>query len=320
MRSAKKKTMKKSSVICYGEFDWRDNNAKTSYIRNAFTSAIEEHAPNVWRALYDQVLPIHRQLRVELPHFTYRDYHYYVTSPLSHDLTRAPYVQCGKLALLIYRLNAWSQTWNLVETHRSATRWVFEIALMNLEIWAAAPFARDEEPEYFSAGAGFHGPIPSSPGPPEGFPKYDPITIQQKEYLEWIRKQAVEAIQQHAILKHGAKPKQNALVESVRAAAERYCHQVDQVYESSQFKRTTEAQKKNLARHLEWTVRVQVKGETIREVADSTSVKPSSVSRAVDEILNMVGISKREDLKRGRIVGSKNQRPTESNIRRNLAK
>ena len=312
--------MTKSTVICYGEFDWPDDNAKTSFVRNAFAQAIEEHAPEVWRQLYDRVLPIHRQLKLDPPHLTYRDLHYYVTSPVSHDLTRPPYVQCGKLALLIRFLCAWSQTWHMVETDRSARRWVLEIALMNLEMWAALPPIQDEKPEYFSAGAGFHGAIPSSPKPPDGLPKYDPITIQQKQYLDWIRKQALDAIREHPILRHGAKPKQNALADSVRAAAEDYCREVNDVYEGSQLKRTSDDQKRNFERHLEWTVRVQVKGDRVSKVADSASVEASSVSRAVDEILGLVGIQKRTDLKRGRVRGSKNQRPLEARILRSLAR
>jgi hypothetical protein len=308
--------MTKSTVICYGEFDWPDDNAKTSYIRNAFAQAVEQRAPEVWRQLYDRVLPIHRQVKLDLPHFTFRDFHHYVTSPLSFNLTRPPYVQCGTLALLIRFLDAWSQTWNLVETDRSEIRWVFEIALMNLDVWTALPPPADDEPEYFSAGAGFHGPIPSSPKPPEGLPVYDPITTRHRQYLDSVRKQALDAIQEHPILRHSAKPKQNALADSVQAAAEDYCRKVNEVYERSQFKRTSEDQKRNLDRHLEWTVRVQVKGDSVTEVADSALVEASSVSRAVDEILGLVGIQKRADLKRGRVPGSKNQRPLEAGIRR----
>ena len=312
--------MTKSTVICYGEFDWPDDNAKTSYVRNAFAQTIEERAPEVWQGLYDQVFPIQCQLVQDLPHFTYRDFHHYVTSPLSHDLTRSPYLQCGTLALLIRFLDAWSRTWNLVESDRSARRWVFEIALMNLEMWTALPPAQDEKPEYFLAGAGFHGPIPSSPTPPDGLPRYDPITIKHKQYLDWVRRQALDAIQDHPILRHGAKPKQNALADSVQATAEEYCRKVNDVYERSQFKRTSDDQKRNLARHLEWTVRVQVKGDTVSEVANSALVEASSVSRAVDEILSLIGIQKRVDLKRGRVVGSKTQRPIESSTLGSLAK
>ena len=312
--------MTKSTVTCYGEFDWPDDNAKTSYVRNAFAQAIEEHAPEVWRELYDRVLPIYRQLKLELPHFTFRDCHHYVTSPLSFNLTGPPYVQCGTLALLIRFLDAWSQTWNLVETDRSGTRWVFEIALMNLDTWTVLPRAADEEAEYFSSGAGFHGPIPSSPKPPEGLPQYDPITIQHKQYLDWVRKQALDAIRDHPVLKHSTKPKQNALADSVQAAAEVYSREVNKVYERSHFKRTSNDQKRNFDRHLEWTVRVQVKGDTVSEVSDSALVEASSVSRAVDEILGLIGIQKRAGLKRGRVLGSKNQRPLETGILRSLGK
>jgi hypothetical protein len=312
--------MTRSTVICYGEFDWPDDNAQTSYIRNAFAQAIKEHAPEVWRDLYDRVLPRHRQLKQDLPHFTYRDFHHYVTSPLSRNLRLPPYMQCGTLALLIRFLDAWSQTWNLVEADRSASRWVFEIALMNLDLWDALPPQADEQPEYFSAGAGFHGPIPSSPKPPEGLPRYDPITTRHKQYLDWVRKLALEAIQEDPILRHGTKPKQNALADSVQVAAEDYSREVNEVYERSRFKRTSDDQKRNLDRHLEWTVRVQVNGDSVTEVADSALVKGSSVSRAVDEILGLVGIQKRADLKRGRVPGSKNQRPLEAGIRRSLGK
>lgn len=299
--------MRKASAICYGEFDWPDDNAKRSYMRNAFLRAADEYAPEFWRDLYDRSLPVYNELKSESPHLQYRDLYHWVTSLLSHDLTHPFYRQYGKVALLIRFLTAWSQKWNLVESDDSARQWVLNIALVNLESWARSlPLSPGEKPEFFSAVANSGGAMPTVPKPPEGLPEYEPQNIRQKPYLEWVHAKALDTINKDPILRYSKKPTQRALADSVQVVAKAYCRKVDEVYERSGFKRSSGNQKRNLAQHLEWTVRFQIKGEKQGGIAPHVN-NDSSVSRAVNGILGLIGLKNRSDGKGGRIPGSKNK-------------
>lgn len=57
--------------------------------------------------------------------------------------------------------------------------------------------------------------------------------------------------------------------------------------------------------HFEWTVRYQVKGETIRQIADSEDVERKTVSRAVRNVAQLIRLTLRDPDKGGRPKKSK---------------
>jgi hypothetical protein len=72
--------------------------------------------------------------------------------------------------------------------------------------------------------------------------------------------------------------------------------------------------KPKLQEHIEWAVRYQVGGEGLLQVgsgvrAATGGVQPSTVSRAVEDVLSLVGLSKRPDAKPGRTPGGRNKTP-----------
>ena len=72
--------------------------------------------------------------------------------------------------------------------------------------------------------------------------------------------------------------------------------------------------KPKLQEHIEWAVRYQVGGEGLLQIglsvrAAAGGVQPSTVLRAVDDVLSLVGLLKRPDAKPGRISGRKNRTP-----------
>jgi hypothetical protein len=72
--------------------------------------------------------------------------------------------------------------------------------------------------------------------------------------------------------------------------------------------------KPKLQEHIEWAVTYQVGGEGLLQVgsgvrAAAGGVQPSTVSRAVEDVLALVGLLKRPDARPGRISGRKNRTP-----------
>ena len=72
--------------------------------------------------------------------------------------------------------------------------------------------------------------------------------------------------------------------------------------------------KPKLQEHIEWAVKHQVGRESLLQIASSTGtdecgVQASTVSRAVENVLSLIGIPKRRDSKRGRTKGSRNRTP-----------
>jgi hypothetical protein len=82
----------------------------------------------------------------------------------------------------------------------------------------------------------------------------------------------------------------------------------------SQHKLLEVDKKPKLQEHIEWAVRYQVGGEGLLQVgsgvrAAAGGVQPSTVSRAVEDVLSLVGLLKRPDARPGRIPGRKNRTP-----------
>jgi hypothetical protein len=72
--------------------------------------------------------------------------------------------------------------------------------------------------------------------------------------------------------------------------------------------------KPKLQEHIEWAVKHQVGRESLLQIAssiraDDGGVEASTVSRAVDDVLSLIGVPKRIDSKPGRTKGSRNRTP-----------
>ena len=72
--------------------------------------------------------------------------------------------------------------------------------------------------------------------------------------------------------------------------------------------------KPKLQEHIEWAISYQVGGQTLSQIACSIrsgegGLQASTISRAVEDVLSLMGIPKRSDAKQGRKKGGKNRRP-----------
>ena len=293
------------SRICYGEFDWADGNSTRAYLRNLFTKSISEHAPQVAKDLYSECFPLYKGLVdrcgrwVEPVEAEGREVSkgYRTLSAIDIYYLRD---DCGDGSKLLLK--------TVIETlaKRNLNKsWMTEITLDTLQLWSH--YSKRPKRLPFSS-TGFGGFKPPTPEPPSGCLPYDPLATFRDWYLESVRANVIKTITDDPLLRHG-KRSQRAFADTILRVVSNYCDEVEKCHENPNFQRRTSNEKRNLARHFEWTIRFQVNLETLARIAESAGVNnPSSVSRAVDNVLSQIGLEKRTDATPGRIQGSRNQR------------
>lgn len=291
--------------ICYGEFDWRDCNSTQAYMRNLFMKAVSDHASEVADELHSKCFPLYRELVDKCGRWIEPlDTEGWGVSKRYQTLSAIDILylrdECADGSQeLLKSVSSCLKKWNLYK------RWMIEITVDTLQLWSH--FSRRPKRLPFSS-SGFGGIKPQTPEPPEGCPPYDPLATLREWYLESVRASALKTIIDDPILRHGKVSHARAFVETIQAAISKYCDEVEKCHEIPDFRRRTSNEKRNLTQHLEWTVRYQVNRDTLAEIAKAAGVNnPSSVSRAVDNILCQIGLEKRSDARPGRALGSRNQ-------------
>ncbi len=293
------------SRICYGEFDWRDGNSTQAYLRKLFTKAVADHATEVADELHSKCFPLYRELVDKCGRWVEPldtegcevSKRYQTLSAIDIFYLRD---ECTDGAQqLLKSVNSSLKKWNLCKS------WMIEITLDTLQLWSHS--SKRPKRLLFSS-TGFGGFKPPTPEPPEGCPPYDPLATLREWYLESVRDRALKTIIDDPILRHGKPSHRRAFVDTIQTAVSTYCDEVESCHEIPAFRRRTSNEKRNLGQHLEWSVRYQVNRDTLAEIAKAAGVNnPSSVSRAVDNILCQIGLEKRSDARPGRTRGSRNQ-------------
>jgi len=176
-------------------------------------------------------------------------------------------------------LHEWAQRWNLnaewcLQGAYDALRWWTRHGRLDNVLWAGANWGGAANP-------------PNAPPPPNGIPEYRPLFMFRETYLQGFRSSG---------------PRHGAL-----KLARTYCAQVDDYYEQAGYSRCKADEKRNLDQHLEWTVRFQVRRESLEDIGNA-GIEPSTVLRGVYDLLRLIYLSKRADAVRGRRYGSKNKR------------
>jgi len=325
--------------ICYGEFDFPERNGRQAYIRSRFLGAIEIYAPEVCSDLYDSAFAAYLDFIAAYPEldwfsaelgdaqthqilpgraFPNPSLNRWLTAEAFADFdseTELEIAPDSKVTLLNRALTAWAANWHLESV------WVFNCALKTLDRWSVlaekAPeqwsfdLERPTERLHFSrlSWGGLHHPAVASP--PDGLPDYEPLAVTRTSYLSRVRTRARDAAST-PILKLNDTTRQNA-VEAAVARGTEYCETVEAAYEQDGFARCRSNEKRNLKDHLEWTVRFQVKGETLTTIGTASDVESSTVLRAVNDLFTLIGLAKRADAHPGRRRGSQNS--PESKVR-----
>jgi hypothetical protein len=274
-------------------------------MRNLFTKAVADHATEVADELYSKGFPLYRELVDKCGRWVEPldtedcevSKRYQTLSAIDIYYLRD---ECaGGAQQLLKSVNSSLKKWNLSKS------WMIEITVDTLQLWSHS--SKRPKRLLFSS-AGFGGFKPATPKPPQGFPPYDPLATLREWYLGSVSASALKTIIDDPILRHGKLAQRRAFVNTILTAVSKYCDEVEKCHEIPDFRRRTSNEKRNLAQHLEWTVRYQVNRETLAEIAKTAGVNnPSSVSRAVDNILCQIDLEKRSDARPGRTQGRRNQ-------------
>jgi hypothetical protein len=277
----------------YGEFDYPDQSARRAALHNLFLEAVRVHAPEVLKELHDGPYAAYCELRFK--------------HNLAHErIIRSPNAQNVKE--FHQKLNACLSKWHLDAC------WCLLAVYDTLNTWAC--FYPEGPSNLFfqlvSFGTGFFAPpalpaaslidrrreylvsdgLPKYPTPPE----YKPEMMYRWDYLKHV---------------------------------EAYCDEVEKAYEAAGWHRCLLDEKRQLEKHLEWAVRYQVKRKTLDDIvaaedsegrdaiaADCRVNDVSTISRAVKDVLSLIGLKRRPRIRKK----DDSRKKVRSEIRRALAR
>jgi hypothetical protein len=278
--------------VCFGEFDWPDERGKREFLQMLFLDTISKVDKAPLKQLYGKPFEMYRQCCKDFG-LDYSDIYFrWRLTGAARSMVQA----------LNAEIDAWSRTWNL------DAKWCRQTALASLHAWSCSS---REITELFFQHPGGGGGVPTSPDPPEGFPKYVAYMMSRDDYLEWVQSTALQVISDNSLLSHAPRIKAKAFAVSIAGKAMPYCRTVEAVYVETGWKRCRKNEKKSLKRHMEWTVKFQISGKTFNELAAEANVEQPTISRAVRDILSILPLDKRSDSRPGRIRGRKNKRSVE---------
>ena len=292
------------ATIGYAEFDWPDQSARSASIRNSFLETVRTLAPDVLNQLRDGPYLVYSDIRSR--GLTHKDIVRLAAlnpATLAKDANSIRFsteedskewvaVRCDVIGFHT-RLRRWATDWHLNAV------WCLLAVYRTLNTWLNLGESQTLFFELLEFGDGFFTPpaLPASnflglayPEPAEGLPEYNPLLTFREYYLERIRANGVR----HGLLK----------------VAKAYCEKVEQCHEAAGYPRCKPGEKRNLAQHLEWAVRFQVRSESLEEIANTIGdggIDKSTVMRGVYDLLGFIGLEKRADATRGRKLGSENK-------------
>jgi hypothetical protein len=215
------------------------------------------------------------------------------------------------LTPLIDEIHGWAKAWNLVERVGQPATWVLEVAVKQLEVWFFGTLRTGPVPAVHlrppgSKGTTAPGTLPNTPDPPEGLLRYNPIFKSRDQYLVDLRLLALKSVERDPLLRRLEKSHVKALIERAPlTTALEYCDAVERCYEQANFRRCKANEKRELNRHLKWTVELfrppTDNGPTSQtDIAKRSRVNTAAVSRAVNSILTIIGLRPPPHVRRGR--------------------
>jgi hypothetical protein len=297
--------------------DWPDKRAQRTHLRSAFLDEIARVKPNVLRDLHGEPLSRFRELcgigsvldsssgegRRRLPIEAYTDDYSFPAEAITPLAALPAYLREWHIDYL----QGWAASNNL------ATDWVFECAYDTLQAWAFTPGRDDEEmlkPQW--ALSSYGGVLPQTPPPLAGMPEYTPGFTSRSSYLQEVRAVAIKAIESQPILSNSKLPQRNSFLDSILEKAEKYCAEVEAAHQQEAWVRQDELREQK--EHVKWAVQFQVLEKSFSEIAETENVSVSTVSRAVNNILELIGLNRRPETGPGRKKGSRTRSPILSRL------
>jgi hypothetical protein len=227
--------------------------------------------------------------------------------PITQTTIRYCAVVYGKNLLnLQSSLIYWARRWNL------EADWLIDDALWTVEMWRLFQPTHDRL-DWMSHGAGWVRLSDEAVAhliPPFGMRRWDADTEFRSNYIRFAKQQITEHINGDPFLSSLDAELREKIISADMAKVNAYCDSVLEVYLSQvdaagkTVWKLTES-RAHLMRNLAWTVRVQVLGQSQNYIAYKRRKQASTVIRAVNDTLNLLGLTKRPDAKPGRQKGQK---------------
>lgn len=146
-----------------------------------------------------------------------------------------------------------------------------------------------------------HSPYLKSIDHPPGLWEWQPEYEERSAYIKSQLERVEENVEAGSLLEN---PRiRRKLLSITQTAAEEYCDEVEKHYKAAGWEKIRD--RKEIRKHLSWAVRFQVNKETFSSIAESEDVTVPAVTKAIEQVLELVGIQKREDSKRGRRLGQR---------------
>jgi hypothetical protein len=227
--------------------------------------------------------------------------HYYQKHPEHRKLYVMDIVKyyppCPWMYIFWTSTASWAETFNLIEID-DENKWLFESAIYTIDFWSKNPSQINEVGLLESSL--YRKENLKTLEPPSGLPKWEPQYEEKETYLSKVKALVKKSLIEQDIFQNNKLL--NVTLRNVLNFVETYCNRVEKHFRSNGWKKVKV--KKEFEKHLEWTVRFQVKEESYSKIARDYNVYASSVKKEVEEILNTIGLRKRE-IRRGRLKGQK---------------
>ena len=209
-------------------------------------------------------------------------------------------------------LTGWTRKYRLNDSDHD-NRWLLECAIYTMGYWAEHPGK--------AANLGlmesslFHDNWLETIEPPDGLPKWYPNEQRRTTYLAKTKKIIRTSLSKSELLRNNSLRLRGA-TGSIAREAEMYCNQVEGHFRSNGWKKVRV--NSGFEKHLQWTLRFQIKNQSFSSIAREWNINPWSVKREVEKVLKTLGIRRRPDVKPGRKKGQKDS--VAARIQRDLGK
>lgn len=193
----------------------------------------------------------------------------------------------------------WGQRWNLLSKNGNR-EWCLNYALGTLRDWVMYEPMHGLDWGVIALSHDIRVPIPVLP--PKGLPGWDFIVETRRDYVKRIRALAEAEFEKNEILSNYDRPSAKKFIHSsaLSAPVDQYCDDVERYLRSQGWLLVKGRRLPELEKHIVWTARAQVKGDTCTKIAEDENVDVPTVTRAVKKTLDLLDLRSRADIKPGR--------------------
>lgn len=296
---------KKDPTASYSQLDWPDSRVRKTYFRNGFISTIEEHAKKV---IDDLVKLFPAFERLGLP-----------PSWDAYCFNLADRPGLPGLKEFNERLNDWAIGHNLFVLttdgsggrHKKAADWCRELGCETLLSWQRLPFSVDVARAFGFERLGWSGAEPSHnlPTPPGEWPQYNPLRDRRQRYLEKLHLILEEALNHPTI----PRCKRHGFLKEALVIAKAYCLDVEKHYIKLGY--VPSKSRPSLLDKMNNAVEYQINEQPYLKVAGDSKSDVGNVKRAIDEVLNEIGLAPRNSQQLGRSKGERDSKQSRHTVR-----